>query len=805
VNADRAEIGRFVNALFLHADRNSYVSLRAFRDDGDGVWRYEEWSTVRIADTLDGVIAAAFRFADACAVAPEPVCFAPPVATFNNPNKADQASLANGLVISAELDAAPQAARQKLEAVLGPPTIAMTSGGRWTDPATGAGEDKLHLHWRLAPPTRNKIEHDFLRECNRLVCKLAGGDPTAITLVHPMRWAGSLHKKATPRLARIIAFNPVVEITFADALNKLRAALAATPRNAEAELAPRNAEAELAPRNAEAELTPRNAEAELTPHQSSEPQADVLDVCAALAVIPNDDVDWDRWNTIGMATWRATGGSAAGCAAFVAWSSKSKKFDLAATHARWAHYRTSPPNQIGAGTLFHLARQARADFVKPSSGHDRSAPPGAPSALVPSNAEPPWPEMDGEAFHGLAGHIVEAIAPHTEADPVAILASFVTAFGCAFGRASYCWVGDTQHYPNLFVTICGTTSKGRKGTSYDPIEKLLGLADPSFVDGCVQSGLSSGEGVIHAVHDEIRVREKVPGDRGKPPVYVEVVKYPNVTDKRLFIIEQEFAGALSVMQRHGNSLSPVLRLGWDGRRLQTITKTNPESATGAHLSILAHITIAELHRMLDQVHLANGFANRFCFLLARRSRPLPFPGQLDPTIAEQFGQQIQNVLTNEDLRRREIEFGPEARAMWIAEYPDLSAEKPGLYGSITARAEAQTLRLTMIYALLDQTHTIQPEHLRAALAFWRYCEASAKYIFGDALGDPIADTILIALRQQGSDGLNRTEISSIFARNKSAAELSDALQTLMKHGKARMDKRRRSPQGGTTPEVWVAC
>jgi hypothetical protein len=776
VTVDHTEIGRFVNALFLYADRNSFASLRAFRDDADGAWGYENWSTIRITDTLDGVIAAASRFADACAAAPVAVCFAPPVATFDNPNKADQASLANGLVVSAELDAHPQLARQMLEAVLGPATIVMTSGGRWTDPATGTVEDKLHLHWRLAEPTHNKIDHDFLRECNSLACRLAGGDPTAIALVHPLRWAGSLHKKATPRLARIVAFNPHIEITLATALNKLRAAV----------------EGERPP-DADAQDEPRQ-------HQSSEPQADPLDVCAALAAIPNADADWNTWNVTGMATWRATGGSAAGYAAFVAWSSKSKKFDPAATRARWDHYRTSPPDQIGAGSLFHLARQARANFTKPSSGR---MPPNRAAASV----ERPWPEMDAEAFHGLAGNIVDTIGPLTEADPVAILGSFITTFGCAFGGGTHCRVGDTKHHPNLFTGITGSTAKGRKGTSYDPVENLVGLADPSFVDGCVQSGLSSGEGIIHAVHDDLWVREKVPqGGKGKPPVYADVLKYPAVTDKRLFIVEQEFAGALSAMQRHGNTLSPVLRSAWDGRKLQTMTKNTPETATGAHLGILAHITIAELQRTLDQVHLANGFANRFCFLLARRSRPLPFPGRLEETLAQRFGHQIREVLTNPVLRRREIEFGPEARAMWSAEYPILSAEKPGLFGSITARAEAQTLRLAMIYALLDQTYTIQPEHLRAALAFWRYCEASARFIFGDALGDPIADTILTALRQQGSDGLTRTEISNLFGRNKTADQISVALQTLMKHGKAGMKRRSSSSQGGgVTPEVWVAC
>ena len=37
----------------------------------------------------------------------------------------------------------------------------------------------------------------------------------------------------------------------------------------------------------------------------------------------------------------------------------------------------------------------------------------------------PWPLLDEAALHGLAGEVVRLIEPHTEADPVALLASFL--------------------------------------------------------------------------------------------------------------------------------------------------------------------------------------------------------------------------------------------------------------------------------------------------------------------------------------------------------------------------------------------
>src|SRR5260221_5291039 len=99
--------------------------------------------------------------------------------------------------------------------------------------------------------------------------------------------------------------------------------------------------------------------------------------------------------------------------------------------------------------------------------------------------------------------------------------------------------------------------------------------------------------------------------------------------------------------------------------------------------------------------------------------------------------------------------------------------------ALTARAEPQVVRLASIYALLDESVMIKPEHLRAALALWDYADASVRFIFGDTLGDPTADAILQALRN-ASGGLTRTDISNIFGRNKPAQEIERALSVLQK-------------------------
>jgi hypothetical protein len=82
--------------------------------------------------------------------------------------------------------------------------------------------------------------------------------------------------------------------------------------------------------------------------------------------------------------------------------------------------------------------------------------------------------------------------------------------------------------------------------------------------------------------------------RGAAAQRVEVEIDPGVRDKRLMIVESEFSAPLQVMKREGNILSRVIRDAWDRGDLATLTKNSPARATGAHVSIIGHITAAEL-------------------------------------------------------------------------------------------------------------------------------------------------------------------------------------------------------------------
>ncbi len=149
-----------------------------------------------------------------------------------------------------------------------------------------------------------------------------------------------------------------------------------------------------------------------------------------------------------------------------------------------------------------------------------------------------------------------------------------------------------------------------------------------------------------------------------------------------------------------------------------------------------------------------------------------------------------------------VERDEPSRALWYAVYPELSAGGYGLMGAVTSRAEAQVVRLSLLYALLDSSKQVRVDHLKAALAVWTYCEASAKAVFGDAFGDPVVDELLIELRRIPT-GMTRTEIRDFFGRNRSSAEIDRALGALRARGLASSVKE--SDTGGRPPERWFAA
>ena len=172
--------------------------------------------------------------------------------------------------------------------------------------------------------------------------------------------------------------------------------------------------------------------------------------------------------------------------------------------------------------------------------------PPAESSHPPAPDQIANPNLHQAALHGLAGHALRTIAPHSEAHPASLLLQLLAVFGNIVGRGPHCLVEATRHTLNLYLVLVGDSSKARKGTSWTQIARLFAEVDHPWLSTRVTSARLTPGGVVHALLDQ------------HPP-----------TDRRLLVLAEEFAPVLQTLKRGNGHLSPLLRCAWDNGDLPT--------------------------------------------------------------------------------------------------------------------------------------------------------------------------------------------------------------------------------------------
>jgi hypothetical protein len=423
------------------------------------------------------------------------------------------------------------------------------------------------------------------------------------------------------------------------------------------------------------------------------------------------------------------------------------------------------------------SRQALAAVLRNPAGFP--LPTGAqdvtPQTCARPTLPPGWPQDPRpEAFHGPAGEIALALAPHTEADPIAIHAQILVGFGNLIGRSAHLLIDGTAHYLNEFCVIVGQSSRGRKGTSYSHALNVLKQTDLDWAKNNIASGLSSGEGIISRLAD---------GNGSE--------------DKRLLVKEGEFAKVLRTMGRDGNTLSPVIRDAWDSETLGLLTKT-AMVATRAHISVIAHITPDELKDTFTRTEQANGFGNRFLWFCSQRRHLLPHGGSTTVNLQPQLGRLARAAEFARKLSHLDLD--EQARELWESVYSTLSDDRPGIVGDLSSRSTAHVKRLSALYAVMDHAGEIKLRHLESALAIWEYCDESIQFIFGGSVGDPTADGLLKMLNETPG-GLTRTKLFQTFSNKRTKEQINEALAYLERRNLAYSEK---IPTGGRSQEVWIS-
>jgi hypothetical protein len=385
------------------------------------------------------------------------------------------------------------------------------------------------------------------------------------------------------------------------------------------------------------------------------------------------------------------------------------------------------------------------------------------------------PEIDRRAFHGLAGEIALEVGEKTEADPRGVLVSLLIGFGNLIGRTAHFGVGSDAHYSTEFAVLVGATAVARKGTALSTTEGILRLIDQEWAFNRIARSFSSGEGLVHYVRDA-RVGMAKVKEKGKPDRFEPQVTDPGVADKRCLCLLGEFGEILIMLLREGNTLSTVLRNVWDGHKvLEVNTRREPIRATEAHISMCGAITRPELLKLAPQLPSFDGFANRFLWVLVERSQIISSGGpHVTSYLDSQLGELREAVKLAQSVD--EMSRSPNASDLWDEIYKEFAG---GTGRQLVHRADAHTLRLSMLYALLDRSAIIEVAHVEAAYALWSYCEECTKRLFRTEERSRDAEMILDYLRDKGPEGATRAEISArVFHRNRTHSQIAEALGEL---------------------------
>lgn len=391
------------------------------------------------------------------------------------------------------------------------------------------------------------------------------------------------------------------------------------------------------------------------------------------------------------------------------------------------------------------------------------------------------PVLHSDALQGFAGDAVRALAPYTEASDVGVLATLLAGSGAMIGSGPHVQAGGRQP-GRVWPLLIGGTSSGRKGTAVNLASNVLAMADLDFMHRQRTSGLSTGEGLIHLVRDPAEpTEEDLARERDGKPAKRDM----GAEDKRVLVVESEFARVLAASKREASTLSAVLREAWDGTPLAITTRANPLRATGHHIVVVGSITPTELRTRLADVEVSNGLVNRFLMLRVTRSKLDPSGERAPDHLLAELGNDLRRRLSacrSAAPRWRRTEAADQLwRALYLGPL-NPENEDDSLFAQAISRAAPQVVRLSLLYAVLDGRPEVDVEHLAAAAALWDYSVASARMTFGsrEENGEPEdLERLAQFVRDAGDKGRTRTEVTQFFRRAKSVLELDGLCQQLV--------------------------
>lgn len=406
------------------------------------------------------------------------------------------------------------------------------------------------------------------------------------------------------------------------------------------------------------------------------------------------------------------------------------------------------------------------------------------------------PKLRHEGFYGCLSDISKDLSEYTEANRAFIANNILMGIAVSTPSSNLVMPFAATNTELRMFSLQVLPSGCGKGVSekqtkalFNEAIQLLGnnIVSPhsglSFYAKVFSGGLSTGEGIAFELRDGI-VNEN--GDVQQ-----------SVEDKRLLVLEPEFANALAKCNGHNSILSATIRKIFDGESLEPMTKKDRIKCTKPDVCIIGQITPEELLDKLDSVSISNGFANRFPIFSGTQPVYQPIPRVIKKEKLQKHAKELNKVMSWCHESSKVLTMSDCYKKLWCEKYSDL--KQIGASGSIErslmTRAPHYASMYAMLFAALDMTTIVTANHLVASLAWIDYWHESVRYVFGTEAAAYKAEQrnlqaleVLNKIKElvaiNNSQPITRTPLQQAFGKKYTSKQISEVLKFLQELPKA---------------------
>lgn len=376
---------------------------------------------------------------------------------------------------------------------------------------------------------------------------------------------------------------------------------------------------------------------------------------------------------------------------------------------------------------------------------------------------PTVPELPPIAWQGLFADYLDLVSETTEAADAFHYGTFCQILGCTLGRRLHIYHA-TRLYPNFYICLVGRSGLTRKDTCWSRAHSILlrlhaedGGDTPLFR---IVRGMRSYEGLL----DELAGEKKV----------------------RLILLGELLSLLAKAKQESLSNIIPQLTELYDCPDLvnppvhqKTVDCQEP------FISIIAGTTQAWLQKALTEKDIYGGFANRWLYFFGTPKDPKPNPPKMNREKCGAIVEAINTVrLWADDTPNGELTISGEAEALFADYYGHYYERcKPeGLIPTLIVRLQDYVWKLALLYAAMDLSDVIKPDHIQPAIAVASYLELSVAEVFRSfsmTVGKQSEMKILEYLKSTGQPIDYRLIYKNL---NMSAQELDRCIDPLIKLG-----------------------